>query len=64
MLDGHRPQVSGSLFWPSKLGVKELAAGLGNDGTYAAFGHPILVMGADPRDRNTLEICFNFAHEF
>jgi hypothetical protein len=64
VLHGHGPKMGRSLIRPSKLRMEELAASLGNDGTDTPFSNAILMVGADPRDRDPLVIVLNFFEKF
>jgi hypothetical protein len=44
--------------------VQKLTAGLGDHRANTAFGHAILMMGADARDSQMLMIIFDFLEEF
>ena len=46
-----------------QLGVEQLTARLSNDCTNASLGHPILVVGADPRDSQVLVVVLDFLEE-
>ena len=63
MLHSHWPQIRGCLLRPPELSMEKLTPGLGDDGADTAFGDPILMMGANPRNREVLMIILDFLEE-